>query len=286
MTQQPKCKLCKQDDATVTGSHFVSACIVEGVYGNRGSEDAYRIDLQQRTFENYKGPSNLQNTDTTIKENFIVADNVFCKACENLFGILENECCSSIRNNLRDLKNGSSKVLVTELGNKYIIPTKIKKNVFQFFMYSLLWRQMLEHQLIDNANVISNTHFEKIRNELLQLQGLSHQQIRKVEQGFKSFDYITFTTYHNSDPTVNPIMANTAMTNPHLFFLGTLSVLLFINEDVSTDFTEKNFISTNMLDKELRHNLNNEIHIGVLNETVWKKIVVNFYKRQIKRTTR
>lgn len=125
-----KCKLCKHNDATVTGSHFVSACIVEDVYGERGSEDAYDINLRTLKVKNYKGPSNTNNTDTTLQENFIVANYVFCKECEGLFGILENECCYPVRQNLMDLKNGIKKIERTNQGNKYFVGEKLKKMCF------------------------------------------------------------------------------------------------------------------------------------------------------------
>lgn len=144
---------------------------------------------------------------------------------------------------------------------------------------------MLDHRLNEEYSIIDEIYFENLRTEILRLKGLKHKEVRKIELGFNQFDFIILTTYHHGDTTTNPIMANTAITNPLLFFFGTINILFYVDKVTSNDFSIKTFLDSNIIDTELCFNsTNNEIRFGVINETKWNKTVKDFYIKEISKS--
>ncbi len=127
----------------------------------------------------------------------------FVKSVKVCLGYSENECCYPVRQNLMDLKSGIKKIERTNQGNKYFIGEKLKNNVFQYFIYSLIWRQVLDHRLNEGYPIIDEIYFENLRTELLGLKGLKQKEVRKIELGFNQFDFTILTTYNLGDTTTN-----------------------------------------------------------------------------------
>jgi hypothetical protein len=274
------CKLCNFNEAKVTGSHFISACVVEWVYGKRNYEEAYQINLSKQEVKTYFGPSNLKNTSIDKSENFIIKDFVFCEECEEIFSKLENECCNNIKTNLNKLNKSGHKINRTKNNNKYFIAEKMNKNVLQHFIYSLIVRAVFNHELKGEKVEISESQLTFLSNELLK--DLNYKQLRKIDIGFLGVDFIILTTYNHNDTTKNPILINPSNTNPMQIFLGVISILFFKEILTSENFEEKTFLPLPIIDEELLYTRTQEkIKIGIINETKWDKVVFNFYKKEV-----
>ncbi len=142
------CLLCKINKADKKGSHYTPAGIIKREIGKRDHEELYTINSFQASTSVFKGRSNLENTDTTIRKNDNVEDYIFCTSCENYLAIIENECNEKVIDLTDALVKGNLAIDKTKQGNKYISIKKPNKNILILYFYSIIWRQCLQQNIL------------------------------------------------------------------------------------------------------------------------------------------
>jgi hypothetical protein len=85
------CLICNLNSSDKTNSHFIPAGLLKSNIGDRNYEEAYTIGVSEQVpITDYFGRSNLNNTDTEIKQNPHASDYIFCSGCENKLADLEH----------------------------------------------------------------------------------------------------------------------------------------------------------------------------------------------------
>jgi hypothetical protein len=157
-----RCLLCEKDDSSKKNSHIIPKFLGKGIF--EGSETNYGISIDKK--------GNIQKIQDIIKEDFL-----FCPTCEKKFGVLETYCALRLERfnqvryskNFRRYKNGEF---------EYIDCLDIDNNIFNLFIYSIVWRVSVSNnyafggfKLSSNnekkLRVILNSHLETTQQELM-----------------------------------------------------------------------------------------------------------------------
>lgn len=259
------CLLCKNRRVYHIKSHLTPAGITENTYGERDKEVIYTLDPEKKAVDKYYGRRYPQQETTEIKPEPNSRKGIFCKKCEEDFGVYE----SAVQNKLNefldnigysvDIKKTASKVRYAHLD--------FHPNVLITFFLSIVWRQCIEQILDEMDNPIGDEELEKLRT--LVLQSISTPINEIINYEIIQIPKITiFTTFYTKQqPTwVNP---HPTETNPQVFFIGPIILLYWIDNNITEGFGKATFIDENLLDNDLT--LDKSI-ICIVNHNLWKRI--------------
>lgn len=259
------CLLCKDRKVYYIKSHLTPAGITENTYGERNKELIYTIDPEKKSVDKYFGREHPQQETTEIKDEPNARRGIFCKKCEDDFGIYE----SAVQNKLNDFINSvGDRVEIKRTGFfvKYA-NLDFHPNVLITFFLSIVWRQCIEQIIDEMDNPISESGLEMLRILVLEKISTPIKEIIKqdVIQNPKISIFTTFDT--KTQPTwVNP---HPKVTNPKVFFIGPIILLYWINPDVTVGFNNLTLIDKGLLDDNISLD---KSRIGIVHNNQWGRI--------------
>jgi hypothetical protein len=150
----PQCAICLQREATQTGSHLLSAFMIESVVGKRGHEKGYLLD-DEPDFD-YR-----RNTGAAP----VLEDYMFCTGCEQRMAYVEGYICSEYRDKLKntrfeqnfsDSQVAGQPGLLREAG-------RVHPHAFTLLLVSLLYRMSLSHKKLFAGFELTPPEQEQLR---------------------------------------------------------------------------------------------------------------------------
>lgn len=263
-----KCLLCLTGKPYHIKSHLTPAGITENTYGERNKELIYTIDLEEKTVDKYYGPQYPQTETTEIKAAPNSRKGIFCKECETKFGYYEHEVQNKINDLVNSLGKGGYTVRRTQEGIKYL-EVNIHPNILIAFFQSIIWRQCLEQILKSKDSPLIPRIMEELRKLVLNNISYSAKEIVEVDLSNNPRMAI-FTSYYTALPDVSSyVNPHSVNSNPLLFFVGSINLLYWYQEDISSDFTNKTRIPQELLSENLQ--LSNS-KIAIVNSGCWTRI--------------
>ncbi|MCQ0110300.1 hypothetical protein [Zhouia amylolytica] len=230
-TSKDVCLLCGFKPSTKKNSHWVPAAMLKSMVGKRYNEESYQFSsFQKRKLDVYYGRDNLKNTDTTIKQNHYSLDYIFCDDCENKLGVLESAVIPVIQNEIRlERKRPNYKEELGEDGITLKKCLRLNNNIFRLFIYSIVWRFSLIHQLEDNIQLISKDLQEDLRLILNESLSLDLKEIIENDS-IHSLVFQVFTADSFDDGTEGTVYSEEIHKDPALFFVNEFIILFYGNE--------------------------------------------------------
>lgn len=259
------CLLCKERKVYYIKSHLTPAGITENTYGERNKELIYTIDPERKTIDKYFGRQHPQQETTEIKDEPNAKRGIFCKKCEDDFGTYE----STVQNKLNDFINSIGHTVEIKRTGFFIKYANLDfhPNVLITFFLSVVWRQCIEQIINEMDNPISDDELEMLRVLVLQKISTPIDEIIKQDiiQNPKISIFTTLDT--KTQPTwVNP---HPKKTNPQIFFIGPLTLLYWIDQNVTENFKNLTLVEKGLLDDNISLQTS---RIGIVHPNQWTKI--------------
>lgn len=232
----PKCAICLTRDANQTGSHMLSAFMIESTVGKRSEELGYIIN-EEPDFDYRK------NTGAAP----VVEDYIFCTGCEKRMSYIEGYICADYRDKIKNplfTQNFTDKALA---GYPAILreSRRINPLAFTLLVMSLLLRISLSKKLFHGFSL--RPHEQETMRSILD-QALPPYENFKVKIKlknyfrelnakaglFEGFSYI-FAIYDElDDPTTAFNWAHPEFRFPYNIMLGEVLILAFFEPPKKT----------------------------------------------------
>lgn len=282
-SQDDICLLCQKNKSDKRGSHYTPAGIVKREIGKRDYEELYSINSFRASTSVFRGRSNLNNTDTTIRQGDHVEDYIFCTHCEKKLAAIESDCNEKLLQFTDTLVKGTLQIDKTRNGNKYVTLKAPKRNILIIYFYSVIWRQCLQQKILYQTTLLTDELYEALRQIIFSEISKTLKEIEQSENFAAYPRLMILTTYHRGDRTKNFINPNPINSNPQLFFIGPFNALLFKEQKVSVEFEVKTGLNISFVDNELVLNLSSNSIVAVINENAWDKISKHLMQHELNR---
>jgi hypothetical protein len=232
-TSEMSCLLCQINKADATGSHFAPAWIIEPTVGKRDSEEAYSIDAEAHEIDVHYGRENKKAKEGVISKNPHVRDFIFCSQCEKKLGLIESEIAPFLKEKIYyDKYKSQFKFEDLGGGNVKLSTTKFSAAVFHAFIYSVIWRICLQQRLETNTSSTSPAIEERLRYFLIDKLSKSIKELKEMEFSL-SYPYAIFTSNGIDIKQASLINPDSELTNPLLFYIGKILVLMHFGESLA-----------------------------------------------------
>jgi hypothetical protein len=278
-TPEDICLICKTNKADKEGSHFTPIGMIKKVVGNRDYEHEVTISPGEGKIDQFYGRSNLNNSDTEIRQSDNVADFIFCTDCEANLGKIESECINRLHDFSKKIEEEKLQIKVTKAGNNYFDFAKPNKNTVTLFFYTIIWRQILLDSLLHKVQ-FPESFIETLRNIIDNEIKKSIAEIEKSED-YKTYPkLIIYTSYHKeSDTTGYTYNPNPYPSNPELFTIGTYETLIFKSDKLSPHFNLETRLPNSILDSEIVINDSAIGVISIIDFKIWDSKQKFFYAK-------
>lgn len=266
------CRLCKTSKVYNIKSHLTPAGITVNTFGERNKEKIYTIDVKEKVIDKYYGCEYHQEETTEVKDAPNSRKGIFCQKCEDNLKIFEDAVQFKLIALINEIGKGGNKSK-TKLDVKYIDIKTIHPNILVIYFLSVVWRQCLE-QILDNYdNPLTQQQFEDLRLFLVEKISTPISTIKKDDLITKP-KLLIFTTYNTKiiEACTNP---NSTVTNPLIFYIGSISLLYWLDGPITQDFEKITFLNSSLLDDDL---LLINGRMAIVQERIWKKLFEKFAK--------
>lgn len=278
-----KCLICLIRDANQKGSHYTPASLIKRPFGKVDYEEIYSISSEESTVDVFYGRSNPDNTDPTIRAGEHKDDYIFCSDCERKLSFIEGQCSNELNLMLDSDKQQNLKFSTTSKGNKYLVLQKLHSNLLTLFFYSVIVRQCIQQRLHGGSNAISSLLENPLREILLTEMYKSLDEINSSDVFSHAPRIIVITNLGQQDYSKNSVCPNDLKSNPNVFFMGIVDVLLFSGETNSSNFFDLTGIDSKLLDDELVLNQDSVSKIAFVDDLAWNNKNDKFLDRYGKR---
>jgi hypothetical protein len=267
------CLLCGAEKVYHIQSHLSPRSITAITFGETDNEEIYSITPHTGEVEVYRGRSHPNAIEGEIKLLPNAEKGIFCKKCEDAFGILESICQPPLNQSLQDLyENNFKPFRVKEQLKGFSL--FVHSNTMQLFLYSVVWRQCLKNKLDVGNSVLSSNEFDYLQNILLKE---IYKDIKDIEKADFSF-YPRITIFTSKLQRDRGGWANVSPYNtaPELFFLGQYLILYFKEGNrVDANLFQVLKMPTYVLNPQISIKPNNKTSIvGVVPESLHDNIVM------------
>jgi len=229
----PSCKLCLTAEATQTGSHLLSAFMVESMVGKRGQEKGYLI--------NAKANFDYRN-DTGAKS--IIEDYILCRGCEQRMAYVEAYVCGEYRDKIRNnqFKENFIAEDVENLDYRIIISKRVNPIAFMLFICTIIFRLSIsKNEIATNFKLRANEE-ERLREIINQSLPVYENFKVKIKQSnwlryinsksnlFEGLYHITATYSDLRDRTRAIIFNHPQFRHPYNFMFNQFIILFFFSK--------------------------------------------------------
>jgi hypothetical protein len=220
--------------------------------GKRNHEETYTIAADTPKIETYYGRSNLKNTDPTAQKDPHAMDYIFCPACEGKLSTLESYCIPILNSDVRDEKKAGN-FPVTNTKGSFYYKTCVNENYrrFTLFLYSIVWRQCLQQRVATGTRIISEEFDEGVRLILSQCLSTDLSSIDECQIIDQLPPYSIITQEELEDATKNAVNPFQRRSNPSLFFVNSLNVLVYWdgleNKTLSIDGLDEDIMNSDIV---------------------------------------
>jgi hypothetical protein len=268
------CKMCLSSPANQTGSHLLSAFMVESMIGPRDHEIGYQITA---------------SADLDYRKNVgarpIKQDYILCRGCEQRLSFLESYISAEFTRKI-DNENYSSNFEIvnhpTSLPFKKCL--RVNPRAFALLIYSVFWRASISETVFKDFRM--STHVEEqLRSQLdrflppyenFRVKAKPKEWIKELNESpeFRCYQFMIFKCQNilTHGKSRNIIMTHPKFTQPYQFLANEFLIYFFQHGD--TQLTE-DFFKLAATFGDLTHLINNcsELKIGILTETQWNGIL-------------
>ena len=268
------CLLCQVRKANQRGSHLTPNCLLKHAIGGREDYVAYSIDVENAEINKAVGRA-AKSSETTVTPNPHVSDFVFCSICENFFGQLESEICPQLNEKIRDEKF-STQFRITTIQKDIVLKEalKINPNVFNLFIYSVVWRICLQQRFIHFESVINPKFEQRLATVLLNSVGKTIGEI-ETQVIELPYPYIIISSGNLDITSATYVNPNFEASNPELFYIGRYIVLIY--HDFQNESSQVSTLPVEVLNKSFINRKSNEkIKILFIDEANWEKVNLAF----------
>lgn len=271
----PLCSICLVTEATQTGSHLLSAFMVESTIGKRGKEEGYIINTEP----NFEYRNNIGAAP-------IVEDYLFCRGCEQRMAYVENYVCTEYRDKLK--KPGYQSNFRDVSKNEYIIREALNINYYAFLLFicTVIFRISITKKELFAEFKLSANEEEKLREitnnasplyQNFKVKIKRNQFIREINEKAAIFDglYFIMSSYDElEDETISFNMAYAEYRHPYNFIFGQFILYFFFTKPRKSISNLDLFNLINELDIDLIYNGEGaNIKTVILKEGRWKEIL-------------
>lgn len=276
VTQVPVCHLCLSTPATQTGSHLLSAFMVESLAGKRGEERTYQIS----------GGADFDYTQN-VGASSIVSDNILCIGCEKRLGYVESYISQELIQKI-SLKAQAPNFPIIKNEVPYIIKDCLRVNSSAFFLFiaSLLFRISLSDSAAFKKFKLKSDEYQLIRRTLHRLlppynnfkvkpdknQWLLFIKTELQKQQFFSFTLISSKSKFNG--TANIVLTPHFIQYPYTLILNEFILLVYFGELNFSNIEEDYFyLGSVMFDSVALNVIDETIRIAFINDQIWMGII-------------
>lgn len=217
--QDDNCALCRAQYADKTGSHLAPNFMIHKMFsfdgkGRRDREIAMRETLNKPRTAIYYGPQvsvdaintdhggDLTDEELKQNENVLEIDNLFCKRCEERFGVLET----------------AYSIFYQDMAHQTINP-----KIAYLFWISVFWRMAVGRMALF-LNWTDEQEMRRILDELI----TDKDTIEHCEQGFGDFGYVLW----HADGLLkgdSGIFGTRTQRSPYMIIVNDMVVMLVAN---------------------------------------------------------
>ncbi|WP_316838935.1 hypothetical protein [Pedobacter gandavensis] len=271
----PLCSICLNREATQTGSHLLSAFMVESTIGKRGEEEGYLIN----------SAANFDYRNNTGAGS-VIEDYLFCRGCEQRMAYVENYVSTEYRDKFKNpsFKNNFSDIVK----DHYIIQEALNINYYAFLLFicTVIFRISITNKELFAQFRLTEDEEEKLRNIINEALPLYQnfkvkikrsQFIREINKKSSIFEglYFVICSYQDlEDETKSFNMAYPIYRQPYNFIFGqSLLYFFFIRPRKNVAYLDF-FQLLPELDIELMYNGEGaNVKTVILKEERWKEIL-------------
>jgi len=280
----PLCAICLTREANQTGSHMLSAFMIESTVGKRGEELGYHIDTEPNF--DYR-----QNTGAEP----VVEDYIFCTGCEKRMSYIEGYICADYRDKIKNSTFAQNFVDLPVEGYPGFVRESLRVNplAFTLLIMSLLLRISLSSKLFKDFSLRGQEQ-EAIRGILDQALPpfedfkvkvkLKHylRGLNEKASLFSDFNYIIAIYDQLDDTTTSFNFAHPSYRFPYNIMIGEVLILAFF-EAPSKEARFQDYLGvTDQLDVTAMLNVANQpIKTLVIEKVKWVTMIQDVKKEVV-----
>ena len=229
----PICSICLTKEANQTGSHMLSAFMIESTIGERGNEKGYFISDEP----------NFDYRNNTGAEP-VVEDYLFCSGCEQRMAYVEGYICREYRDKIKTERFQQNFIDIINAGQPDFIrqANRVNSYAFTLFIATLLFRMSLStKRLFHDFNLIppEQEHLRVIINEALPTYEnfkvkikIPHFLKNLNEKGdlFNGLYFIIATYDHLDDKTMSFNLSHPTYRLPYNMMVSQVIILFFFEK--------------------------------------------------------
>ncbi len=268
------CLLCQVRNANAKGSHLTPNCLLKHTIGGREDYVAYSIDVEHAEIRKAAGRA-AKTADTEIVPNPHVADHILCSVCEEFFALLESEICPELNVKMRE-ERYASQFTVTQVTKDIILKEskKASPNVFNLFIYSVLWRICIQQRFLHYESVIDPRFDQALTTTLLSAAGKTLKEITDLKV-ILPYPYILVTADKLDITSATFVNPNFEPSNPELFYLGRYLALVY--HDFSAASSRVSILPTEVVNNSyVNHRYDSGVKVLFVDEVTWKTVNQRF----------
>lgn len=272
----PVCNLCLTSEATQTGSHLLSAFMIESLAGKRGEERTYQIT----------GEADFDYT-RNVGDTSIVTDYILCRGCEQRLAYVESYISQEFIHKI-DLPTQELNFPIIKSEATYYIKECLRLNpsVFFLFIASLIFRISLSDSIAFAKFKLKAPEFELVRDTLHRL--LPPYQDFRVSPNRRDwflfiknellqqslFSFIIISTKSKFNKTANMVVAPGFIEYPYSLMLNEFILLVFFGDYNSNRIQEDFFqVGPVINDRTALNEIGLSSRISFLSEEKWLSII-------------
>ena len=257
-----------------TGSHLLSAFMVESMIGERGHEVGYQITA---------------SADLDYRKNVgaepIKQDYILCRGCEQRLSFLESYVSAEFTQKIDDERYSSNFELVAAGGRlPYKKCSRVNARAFALLIYSVFWRASIASAVFKDFKLSSDVE-EHLRSQLnkflppyenFKVKAKPKDWTKKLSESteFICYPFIILKCENilTHDKSRNIIFTHPKFNQPY-HFLANEFLLLFFNND--SNEIKQDYFKLIETFGDIGHLVNNceDLRIGILTEEQWNGIL-------------
>lgn len=275
--QPNHCQLCLTNTATQTGSHLLSAFLIESMVGKRGQEKSHIINASAN-FDYRKD----------VGAEPIVEDYILCRGCEQRMAYLESYISREYRDKIKSKQFQQNFEVQFIPNTPYYISRalRVSSEAFLLFICTVIFRLSISSKPLFVDFKLRPHEQEKLRAIIHEALpdyvdfkvSIKNKEWLKVLRGqtdiFQGLHYVVATYSQLEDPTTSFVFAHPDYRFAYNFMFNQVLVLFFFekprNNEVILDFFG---LTNGLVLEEIANNHDNNVKTLIVSEDKWREML-------------